>query len=913
MNNRKLSLHISFRPIKLVDVELTQPLPDLLHLERYVTVRALVRLEGRPLGFVETPVQNGRCSASQIQEAIWQQLSYEVAQKKLLDYILCGEKEAPDAVSVLHTPPPAEPDSWPLVTVAICTRDRTADLAQCLAAVSRLDYPRLDVLVIDNAPSTGETQQLVATSFPRVRYVQEPLPGLNNARNRAILEARGEIIAYTDDDVIVDTNWVKALARLFVADEDVTAVTGLVVPYELETASQYLFEVYGGFGRGFETIWYRSNPLQPGEVTKMHGGTGKFGTGANMAFRRDFLLSAGGFDPALDVGTATNGGGDLEMFFRVLKSGRTLVYEPSALVRHRHRPTYAKLAEQIRNNGIGFYAYLVRNFRHYPEERWATIWLGLWWFWWWSIRRLIGYWIRPYTLPRHLVWTELWGSLAGLFRYGRSQKEAAVRGQRSLPATLNCPPVPVGSRKDEAAVAVRTVDLQQGVTGLNDVAEYRQSVVYVTVGERPLGQVNIENFYHPISRPQLCHAIVSQLSLSLLAAEQDEATRWISLVTAIKRHYRVAETAVQRPSVDGRLPVDVPVSIVIATFDRPHDLRRCLHDVFQQQTQRRVEIIVVDNHPDSGVTASVVADFPEVVYVAEKRQGLSYARNAGICASTGDVIVCTDDDVSMPPDWLEKLLVPFTKADVMVVTGNVLPREIETQAQQWFETYGGLGRGFAAKRAGSQWFESFRFQAVPTWLLGATANAAFRATIFDDPHVGLLDERLGVGSPTGCSEDTMLFYQVLRAGHSIVYEPTAYVWHSHRNTYKALRKQLYSYSKGHVAYHLMTLVQFGDLRALFHLCFWLPRGHLWRLGARLLGRTDYPLRLNMMEIAGNLMGPWALWRSHRRRNRLGRCAPYVRPQERVKTGEDSAPVSANGTAVAAMSLTAKRPLNQTRS
>ena len=59
-------------------------------------------------------------------------------------------------------------------------------------------------------------------------------------------------------------------------------------------------------------------------------------------------------------------------------------------------------------------------------------------------------------------------------------------------------------------------------------------------------------------------------------------------------------------------------------------------------------------------------------------------------------------------------------------------------------------------------------RAVPTWRIGSTANAAFRASIFSDPRIGLMDEALGAGMPTGCSEDTYLFYKVLRAGYRIV-------------------------------------------------------------------------------------------------------------------------------------------------
>ncbi len=68
--------------------------------------------------------------------------------------------------------------------------------------------------------------------------------------------------------------------------------------------------------------------------------------------------------------------------------------------------------------------------------------------------------------------------------------------------------------------------------------------------------------------------------------------------------------------------------------------------------------------------------------------------------------------------------------------------------------------------------------------------------------------------PTGCSEDTYLFYKVLKLGYTIFYEQDAFVWHRHRNSMEAFRKQIYGYSRGHVAYHLTTLINDGDLRVL---------------------------------------------------------------------------------------------------
>jgi GT2 family glycosyltransferase len=214
---------------------------------------------------------------------------------------------------------------------------------------------------------------------------------------------------------------------------------------------------------------------------------------------------------------------------------------------------------------------------------------------------------------------------------------------------------------------------------------------------------------------------------------------------------------------------------------------------------------------------------------------------------------------------------PFERDDVMIVTGNVLPAELDTDAQRLFESYGGLGRGFTRRVADGEWFRRWR-RAVPTWELGCTANAAFRASIFKMPEIGLIDEALGAGTPTGCSEDTYVFYRVLKRGFAIVYEPRALVWHRHRDTMRALRQQIYRYSKGHVAYHLTTWLNDGDRRAFVRLLYELPRTYARRTYQRLRGSSEYPLSFIALEVLGNLAGPWALWRSRRRVRRLGRSA-----------------------------------------
>ena len=140
-----------------------------------------------------------------------------------------------------------------------------------------------------------------------------------------------------------------------------------------------------------------------------------------------------------------------------------------------------------------------------------------------------------------------------------------------------------------------------------------------------------------------------------------------------------------------------------------------------------------------------------------------------------------------------------------------------------------------------------------------------------------MDEALGAGTPTGCSEDTYVFYRILKTGGTIVYSPDAYVWHRHRASMRDVRRQIYAYSKGHVAYHLTTLLRDADRRALVRLAYSLPKTYAGRALARLRRQSDYPLASLLVEIAGNCAGPFALWRSRRRVRKLGVSVPEPQP------------------------------------
>jgi O-antigen biosynthesis protein len=408
--------------MKLISVDIEHPLPAIPATSRGEQW-VLLRLHGHPVGVLRAVA--GGCGPGELARLALDQCGDVIARHLIADGL--SEAASMDALARLPRAcprPRVEPRAS--VTVAVCTRNRAAQLPECLDSLRALDYPRdrLDIIVVDNAPSDESTRTVVGR-VPGFRYVCEPRPGLDWARNRAILECRSEIIAYTDDDVSVDRGWVRAIAAAFEEEPHAMCVTGLVVPDEVDTEAQALFERYGGFGRGFERQVFRVDVEGGHSAARLYGGTGRFGTGANMAFRRTFFDSAGLFDPALDVGTPSNGGGDLDMFFRVLKSGHALVYAPAAIVRHRHRRDYAALRTQIANNGIGFYAYLVRNAHAYSDERRALVALGAWWLWSWNVRRLLHSMATRPSIPRDLMIAELKGSFTGLSRYRAARRLAA--------------------------------------------------------------------------------------------------------------------------------------------------------------------------------------------------------------------------------------------------------------------------------------------------------------------------------------------------------------------------------------------------------------------------------------------------------------------------------------------------------
>jgi glycosyltransferase involved in cell wall biosynthesis len=243
-----------------------------------------------------------------------------------------------------------------------------------------MEYPAFEVIVVDNAPKTRVTEEFLATYYPNhpiIRYVREDHPGQSWARNRGVVEARGEMVVYTDDDVVVDRFWLAELIKGFTLTDRVACVTGFVMPMELETHAQALFEQSGGFSKsGMQRRIYDLDTHRPTEppLSLIYPFTsGLFGSGNNMAFRTDFLREIGGFETALGPGVYAFGE-DLLSFFEVIARGYRLVYEPSAICYHKHREDYAGLCTQIFNYGTALTAYPTWILLNYPQHAVALLW-----------------------------------------------------------------------------------------------------------------------------------------------------------------------------------------------------------------------------------------------------------------------------------------------------------------------------------------------------------------------------------------------------------------------------------------------------------------------------------------------------------------------------------------------------------
>lgn len=214
------------------------------------------------------------------------------------------------------------------------------------------------------------------------------------------------------------------------------------------------------------------------------------------------------------------------------------------------------------------------------------------------------------------------------------------------------------------------------------------------------------------------------------------------------------------------------ISVVLATYNRAEDLRTTLScfSKLVRPTDLTWELLVVDNN-SSDCTATIIRGIAEatdicVRYVFEKRQGRSAALNAGIAKARGDIIVFTDDDVLLHPNWLLELKETFSRFDCSAVAGRVVPLWTHSKPD-WLAMEG----QFAV--VNFDLGDEFKEIKIPP--LGA--NSAFRKSVFTRHGLFRLDLGVRGSKHTITCDDTEFGGRLIAAGERIIYCPTAIIYH----------------------------------------------------------------------------------------------------------------------------------------
>jgi glycosyltransferase involved in cell wall biosynthesis len=258
-------------------------------------------------------------------------------------------------VTLNGTCPPALPKT-PMVSVVICAFNAERTMLPCLESLRKLDYPNLEVIIVDDG-SRDRTAE-ISMGFPEFRLIRQPNKGLSVARNVGLHAARGDIIAYTDSDCVVDPHWLTLMVR---------------------TLTEKNFDGCGGpnyapHEDGWVEACCAASPGAPCHVLTADD-LAEHLAGCNMVFTKSALLKVGGFDPQF-----TSAGDDVDVCWRILDSGMRLGFCPSAFVWHFRRNTIKAYYGQQRGYGRAeamLYARYPERFNILGQIKWRGMIPGL--------------------------------------------------------------------------------------------------------------------------------------------------------------------------------------------------------------------------------------------------------------------------------------------------------------------------------------------------------------------------------------------------------------------------------------------------------------------------------------------------------------------------------------------------------
>ena len=252
------------------------------------------------------------------------------------------------------------------VSVIVCTRNRRGSLERTLESIDRSRIPAglsVELLVVDNGSTDGTTAWLHGRAgvLP-LRVLQVEVPGQTRARNAALSAARGGVLAWTDDDVEVEVEWLERLARPILSGNRDAVAGRVVIPETLlrAVAGTPLERRIGALAFTDWTDW----EMPPRMV------------GANMAFGRHVLSAVPAFDERLGPGPESLGFHDETLFaWRLLEAGYRLGGAPDAVVQHHFDASRLDPASilSIASRFGRSTAYVDWHWNHQPAKRWIGL------------------------------------------------------------------------------------------------------------------------------------------------------------------------------------------------------------------------------------------------------------------------------------------------------------------------------------------------------------------------------------------------------------------------------------------------------------------------------------------------------------------------------------------------------------
>ncbi len=211
-----------------------------------------------------------------------------------------------------------------LVSVVICTYNRAHLLRECMESLAgqTAEKDKYEMVVVDNnsSDSTPETARSLGKNFEHFKYVMEPAQGLSHARNAGWREARGDYVAYIDDDARADKKWVEKIISFASRRPDIVAFGGPYKRFCFMEFPDWFKESYESFSLGNIERSLREN---------------EWINGTNMVFKRALLPELGGFDIRVGMcGEHSSYGEETKLLLRIINKKYPVYYVPDVLVEH---------------------------------------------------------------------------------------------------------------------------------------------------------------------------------------------------------------------------------------------------------------------------------------------------------------------------------------------------------------------------------------------------------------------------------------------------------------------------------------------------------------------------------------------------------------------------------------------------